>query len=268
MKELVYRVSFPKLGINLNVNPIALKIGNLSIHWYGVIIAVGFLLAFFYTLSRRREFYLSRENVETLTLSASICAIIFARIYYIVFYPGDFYLRNPSKMLCINEGGIAIYGAIIGGFLAILVTSKIIKKPLFSILDLMCLGLLIGQSIGRWGNFVNQEAFGTSTTLPWGMMSENTFGEMVHPCFLYESLGCLVCFIFLHIYSLKFKFFSGQIFLMYMALYGILRALIEGIRTDSLLIPGTSLRISQILGLLIFFASFIILTTKLLKKRL
>ena len=159
----------------------------------------------------------------------------------------------------IPEGGIAIYGAIIGGFLGVLVLAKIKKKNLCSVLDLMSLGLIIGQTVGRWGNFVNQEAFGTETTLPWGMMSENTFFKIVHPCFFYESLGCFACFLFLHFYSLKIKYKPGNIFLIYTMLYGLLRALIEGLRTDSLILPGTFIRVSQLLSIILFISSIALL---------
>ena len=163
----------------------------------------------------------------------------------------------------ISEGGIAIYGAIIGGIVSILIFAKIKNLNSWSLLDITSLGVLIGQFIGRWGNFVNQEAFGSPTTLPWGMMSERTSFETVHPCFLYESLGCLAIFLFLHFYSLIFKNIKpGSIFLMYTFGYGILRSLIEGLRTDSLIIPLTNLRISQLLGIVMSLISISIILTR------
>lgn len=257
-----YNVSFPKLGIQFKISPIAVKLGSFSIHWYGIIIAIGFSLAFIYVLKRSNSFGFKKDEIENATIVASVSAIIMARVYYVVFYPGDFYIKNPSKIFCINEGGIAIYGAILGGFLALWFMSKRNKLDFLPLLDLISLGVLIGQTIGRWGNFVNQEAFGTVTNLPWGMASENTLNQTVHPCFLYESLGCLLCFIFLHWYSLNKKYSKGKIFLIYIAIYGVLRTLIEGLRTDSLIIPGTFIRVSQLLSVILVIISVSILFKK------
>ncbi len=260
-----YNILFPKLGINLKINSIAFTIGFVRVHWYGIILALGFSLAFFYVSKRSRDFGIKEIEIEKFTLITSVVAIFSARLYYVIFYPGDFYLKNPHKILFISEGGIAIYGAVLGGMLTLCILSKLTNKNLGSILDLMSLGLLIGQAIGRWGNFINQEAFGCHTDLPWGMLSENTFGDTVHPCFLYESLGCLACFIFLHFYSLKGKFKPGKIFFLYMLIYGCMRILIEQLRTDSLLIPHTSMKVSQFVGILISLISLFVLWTKYLK---
>ena len=263
MMKTVYNISFPKLGINLKINPVAISFGSINVRWYGILISLGFLLAFFYIMSRCNDFKIKKEKLENLVIISSITAIICARIYYVIFFPGDVYLRNPWKILCINEGGIAIYGAIIGGLISTFIYSKISKINFYNVLDLMSLGLLIGQFIGRWGNFTNQEAFGTKTNLPWAMMSENTLGESVHPCFLYESLGCLTFFIFLHFYTcFKKNSPPGKIFFMYTAFYGILRASIESLRTDSLIIPGTFLRVSQLIGITAFVISALSLYVK------
>ncbi len=259
MNSILYNVSSPKLGIYLTINPIAFKAGPFFIHWYGIIIALSFLIAFLYVNRKADKFGLNQSDISDFTLISAVCGIIGARIYYVIFYSGDFYKENPMKIFMISEGGIAIYGAVIGGFLGIYLTAKIKRKDIKSVLDVMSLGLIIGQAIGRWGNFVNQEAFGTETNLPWGMMSENTFFKTVHPCFLYESLGCLICFVLLHFYSSKTKFKPGNIFLLYLLLYSALRALIEGLRTDSLIIPGTSVRVSQFLAVLLFITSLILL---------
>lgn len=259
MISTLYNVSFPKLGIYLTINPIAFQYGSFCIKWYGIIIAIGFLLAFWYVSCRANKFGLTQNDIYDITLLSSILGIIGARIYYVIFYPGNFYKENIMKIFMISEGGIAIYGAIIGGFFGIWLIEKIKGKDIKSILDLASLGLVIGQTVGRWGNFINQEAFGTSTNLPWGMMSENTLFKTVHPCFLYESLGCFACFVFLHFYSSKAKFKPGNIFLLYTMLYGALRALIEGLRTDSLIIPETYIRASQLLATLLFLTSAILL---------
>lgn len=256
-KLTIYNISFPKLGVNLKINPIAFSFGTITVRWYGIIIAFGFLLAFLYVLKRSKDFGLKKEQIENVTLITSIVAILSARLYYVIFYPGNFYIKNPSKIFCINEGGIAIYGAILGGILTLWIMSKRNNIDFLSLLDLMSLGLVIGQSIGRWGNFVNQEAFGTVTNLPWGMSSENTLNQTVHPCFLYESIGCLMFFLFLHHYSLNKKYPKGNIFLIYLAMYGTLRFLIEGLRTDSLIIPGTFMRVSQTVSVLLVIVSLL-----------
>lgn len=249
--EIVYHISFPKLNLNLELSPDFISVGSISIKWYGVILATAFLCAFFYIFYKSKDFDIKKENVYDLTFASTIPAIIGARLYYVAFFPGDFYLRHPEKILAISEGGIAIYGAIIGGAVGAIIICLIKKLPILKVLDLLSLGVVIGQAIGRWGNFVNQEAFGEYTDFPWGMMSENTSFQTVHPCFLYESLGCLAIFLILHFTSSKLKSTSGIIFLTYCTLYGALRFMIESLRTDSLIIPQTNIRVSQLLALLL-----------------
>lgn len=265
MNNVTYNVSFPGLGIDLKINPIAFQCPGIKIYWYGIIISIGFLLAYSYIESRKKDFGFNSNDISNFTIIPSFIAIICARIYYIIFYPGDFYLKNPSEIFKISHGGIAIYGAIIGGILSLVTISKVKKKNILSVLDLMSLGVIIGQCIGRWGNFVNQEAFGSETSLPWGMCSENTGFKTVHPCFLYESLGCLICFLILHFISKKKDLPKGNIFALYLLLYSLLRAIIEFFRTDSLLIPGTSLKVSFVLSLLLSASSLSYILIKKLK---
>lgn len=255
INEIIYHVQFPKLNLSMNINPNFLITGNLIIKWYGVILSAAFLCSFLYILKNREKFNISKENVYNLTFASVIPAIIGARLYYVAFFPGDFYKLHPEKILAVSEGGIAIYGAIIGGILGAAIISRVKHLPFLNVLDLLSLGVVIGQAIGRWGNFVNQEAFGEITDLPWGMMSENTAWETVHPCFLYESLGCLLIFLILHIMTRKLKKRAGNIFLTYTMLYGALRFAIESLRTDSLIIPQTNIRISQLLALLLCLLS-------------
>lgn len=249
--NMIYHISFPKLNLNFELSPDLISAGSISIKWYGVILATAFLCAFFYIFCKSDDFGIKKETVYDLTFASTIPAIIAARLYYVAFFPGDFYIRHPEKILAISEGGIAIYGAIIGGAFGAIIICLIKKLPILKVLDLLSLGVVIGQGIGRWGNFVNQEAFGEYTDLPWGMMSENTSFQTVHPCFLYESLGCFMIFLILHFTAPKLKSTSGAIFLLYCMLYGALRFMIESLRTDSLTIPNTSIRISQLLALLI-----------------
>ncbi len=267
IKNLVYHVSFPHLNIHITLNPIAFSFGNIKVHWYGIIIALGFLLGYLYVLKYSKKFGISKDDISSVVVLSSISAIICARLYYVIFYPGDFYIKNPMKIFMISEGGIAIYGAIIGGILSIFVFAKIKKLNVWGILDVASLGVLIGQFIGRWGNFINQEAFGIATNLPWGMTSENTDFQTVHPCFLYESLGCFIIFVILHFYSLYSKKSKpGNIFVIYMLLYGLLRSAIEKIRTDSLIIPYTHLKISQVLAIALALTFLTIIIKKFLSK--
>ena len=261
--NIIYHISFPKLNININLNPILTNIGSITIHWFGAIIALGVTLAYRYMVSQRKKYNLKTEEISDFAFISSVIAIIFARIYYIIFYPGDFYIKNPQEIIKISNGGIAIYGAVIGGFLGILIFCKIKKRNLLPILDITCIGLTIGQSIGRWGNFVNQEAFGTVTNLPWGMASENTNFQPVHPCFLYESIGCFICFFILHFLSNK-KTKSGTVFFTYLLIYGTIRIIIESFRTDSLMIPNTSIKVSSLFSAVIIISSivFLILNNK------
>ncbi len=251
---MMYNISFPHLNLYFQLSPIAFRLGSITVYWYGIILAVSFLLGFFYINHRAHEYNLNSDETSTIITFSSVCAIICARIYYVIFYPGDFYKNHPEKIFMISEGGIAIYGAIIGGAVAVLIMAKILKKNAFQVLDVMSLGLVVGQCIGRWGNFVNQEAFGTETNLPWAMASENTLFKTVHPCFLYESLGCLLIFLILHFYSQK-KRKSGNIFLIYTMLYAALRIAIESLRTDSLILPRTFIKISQLVAILLFIFS-------------
>ena len=261
MTNIIYDVSFPKLGLNFKINPIAFDFGNINIRWYGVIIAIGFLTGFLYVNSRSKKFGVTNSNLLDFIIWPTFLGIIFARIYYVIFYPGDFYIKNPEKIFMINEGGIAIYGAIFGGIIGILLVSKIKKENTLKILDLLSFGVIIGQCKGRWGNFVNQEAFGSKTDFILGMASQSTNFVAVHPCFLYESFGCFLIFLAMHFYSLnkKVREKSGNIFALYLLLYSVLRFFVESLRTDSLMLPFTFIKISQlisVLGILIAIGIF------------
>mgnify|MGYP001272569794 CR=1 FL=1 len=249
-------VQFPGLGFSVDVNPVVFEIGGLSVHWYGVIIASGFLLAVIYALTSAKKFFLNSDKLFDAVLLGVVTGIVGARLYYVLFYPTvngpNPYFQDPVKILYIWEGGLAIYGGVIGGLLGGILMAKIRKINILAMLDLGVLGFLIGQGIGRWGNFINQEAFGVETSLPWGMLSQNTiragFEGPVHPCFLYESLWCLLGFVLLHFFSRKWRQYDGQIFLLYLVWYGVERFVVEGLRTDSLYIPGLNLRVSQVLA--------------------
>ncbi len=257
-------------GFTFNLNPVAftLPIGEgWNVYWYGIMIALGFLLAFIYGLKRSQKLGINSDRLLDGVLITTPIAIICARAYYLLFYsPQNFF----KDFINIHDGGLAIYGGIIGAFIGIVISCKTRKINFLDCLDLVAPCFFIGQAIGRWGNFFNQEAFGTNTTLPWGMYSEGYSGTYehiafmndsaldpnlpVHPCFLYESLLCIVGFIILHIVS-KNRKFRSQLILLYGIIYGTGRFFIEGIRTDSLMIG--SLRVSQVLSAVIVVACVI-----------
>ena len=261
---MVYHVQFPGLGLDLTVNRVALAIGGFNIYWYGVIIAAGMLLAMLYAFRNAVDYGIDSDRLVDVVAIGTVMAIVCARIYYVAMAP--FAYQSLWEMIDIRKGGIAIYGAVIGAFVFGALAAKWRKVPLLPLFDLVSLGFLIGQGIGRWGNFVNQEAFGTNTTLPWGMYSEGTEAYLksvqvtlpagvtvdpaapVHPTFLYESIWCLVGFAVLASFYKKRRF-NGQIFLGYIIWYGLGRAWIEGLRTDSLLIGNTGLRASQLVAI-------------------
>ncbi|XOQ44501.1 MAG: Phosphatidylglycerol--prolipoprotein diacylglyceryl transferase [Clostridium sp.] len=258
----MYHVQFPGLGINVTLDPIAFRIGNHPIAWYGIIIATGFLLAFFYAMVSCKKFHVDQDRFVDVVMVGIIFGIIGARLYYVLFDASDQYIKNPISVLYIWNGGLGIYGGIIGGLLFGSLMAKFRKLSIPATLDLASLGFLIGQTIGRWGNFVNQEAFGRETDLPWRMVSENTTlvsATGVHPCFLYESIWCLIGFILLHIFSRKYRRYDGQVFLLYILWYGTGRFFIEGLRTDSLITPIIPLRVSQVVAAATVITSIVLL---------
>lgn len=259
---MTYNVTFPHLGLEFNINPVAFSIGNFHVYWYGIIIAAGFLLALIYASFSCKKMNIDINRLFDVVIVALIAGVIFARLFYVVFYPGDKYWKNPLEIFQIHDGGLAIYGGIIGAVVFGSLMAKLRKLKVTAVLDIAALGFLIGQCVGRWGNFINQEAFGSATELPWGMHSENTAAVVdgnVHPCFLYESLLCLLGFVLLHFFTRRFRRYDGQTFLLYIVWYGACRFFIEGLRTDSLIIPGTSLRVSQVIAAACVVAGIILL---------
>ena len=245
-------ISFPGLGID-GINPprtLPFSIFGKEIYLYGLIIALGFLLAILYARRRVREFGTNFDLVTDAIMFAVPAAILCARIYYVAFR-WDSYKDNPISALYIWEGGIAIYGGVIGAILGLLLFAKVKKQKLTPYLDLMALGLLIGQLVGRWGNFFNREAYGAEILdnffLRMGIAGSDGVVRYWHPTFLYESLWNLVGFVLLHFLSKRRKY-DGQTFLQYVAWYGLGRVWIEGLRTDSLYLTGTSIRVSQLLA--------------------
>ncbi len=279
MKDIT-TVSFPGLGIEpFSMNKIAFSIGSLEVRWYGIIITCGIILAFLYAIFRgKRNEGIIPDNTIDIGLLTVPCGVIGARLYYVLTTLDEYSYGSLYDVIAIWEGGLAIYGGIIGGCIGILIMTKIKKIPLFKPFDMIGPGVMIAQSLGRWGNFFNGEAFGSpigeTTTFHFLNATyqlnsgEGTLFHTVrmglggslcyHPTFLYESLWNLLGFVLINIFY-KHKQFDGQIALMYFTWYGFGRMLVEGLRTDSLYIPGTTLRISQCLGLACFVAGLTLL---------
>ena len=239
-------ISFPSLGIEVNPGR-SLALGPLNIHYYGAIIALGLLLAVFYSCKRGKEFGLKEDDIMDGFLWITPFAIVCARIYYVAFSWAD-YADDPISVLYIWEGGIAIYGAVLGAILGMWILCRVKKLKLTAVLDLILTAFLIGQFIGRWGNFMNREAFGAATDSYFRMGLYNTVTgqwEYYHPTFLYESAWNVVGFLLLHFLSKK-RQYDGQMALGYAAWYGLGRCFIEGLRVDSLW--WGPFRVSQVLA--------------------
>ena len=261
---MINHVQFPALGLEFTLNRVAFSLGGLDVYWYGIILALGLLAGMAFAFHYAVDFGIDSDRLVDVMVIGTVCGVACARIYYVAFAP--FKYNSLWEMIDLRDGGIAIYGAVIGAFVFGGLAAKWRKIPLVPLFDLVSLGFLIGQGIGRWGNFVNQEAFGTNTTLPWGMYSEGTEAYLksvqvtlpagmtvdptapVHPTFLYESIWCLAGFVILAS-LVKRRKFNGQIFLSYIIWYGLGRSWIEGLRTDSLLIGNTGLRASQLVAI-------------------
>ena len=257
-----YNVSFPGLGLDFTISPVAFTVGTYPIYWYGIIIASGLLLAVLYAWRSTPRYNVDFNKLVNCILVGIVTGIVGARLYF-CFFQWDYYSKNPIEILYINNGGLAIYGGIIGALAGGLTVAKIQKMKLLPILDIAMMGFLLGQGIGRWGNFMNQEAFGIPTNLPWRMVSEGTDMVGVHPCFLYESLWCLLGFVLLHFYGKYRQRYAGQIFFSYLVWYGFERMIVEGLRTDSLYLPfklfGAGIRVSQALSAVIFIIGIVLL---------
>lgn len=268
-------VSFPGLGLEFQLNRVAFHVGSWPVYWYGVIIAAGFLLAVMYCSRQAPRFGIRQDDIIDMLFFAVPLSIIGARVYYIIFYP-ELYRRADGSwdfgaMVRIWDGGLAIYGGVIMAVITLLVFCKVRKIKFLAFADLGSYGMLIGQMVGRWGNFVNIEAHGGPTDLPWRMgiyqYVDGTRQYMeVHPTFLYESLWNLVGLFLLIWVGKKHRKFDGQIFLGYFAWYGVGRGFIEGLRTDSLYFLNTPIRVSQVFGFATAAVAIILLVILLTRK--
>ena len=271
MQLIKESVEFPNLfSGDIEINRVAFTFFGIDIYWYGILIALGVILAFAYALKRSKKVGLISDNVFDAAFISIIVGFIGARAYYCVFYN----LMNPdaevkyniiTMFTKIHDGGLAIYGGVIFGVIAAFIYCKIKKMPILPLLDLAGPSFLIGQAIGRWGNFINQECYGAPTAgnLPWGMTGTKIALDpavihekgqsviettvLVHPCFLYESLWCVVGFLLLHFLVSKLRSFDGEVFLFYVLWYGAGRSWIEALRTDSLY--AGSVKVSQVVAI-------------------
>ncbi len=228
-------IVFPGLKIEFSINNVAFTVGNIPVYWYGIIIAVGFLLAVLLALRSSKQFGISQDTILDVVLWAAPVAIIFSRLFYVIF-AWDIFKDNPADILDIRKGGLAIYGAVIGGLLTAVIYCRIKKLAFLKLADFAMVYFPLAQAIGRWGNFINQEAYGTHTELPWGMDGSNILNGPVHPTFLYESLWNFGVFIVLLWFRNRKKKVDGEVLWLYMILYGIGRAFVEPLRTDSLML--------------------------------
>ena len=245
-------IGFEGIGIDpFLLDRVAFSIGNFDVYWYAILITVGLVLAVGFCMWQAKNFDLNTDNVIDVLLWGLPIAVICARAYYVLFALDKY--DTFGEMLNIRDGGLAIYGGVIGAFITGFVFCKIKKINMLALFDLASFGFLIGQSIGRWGNFVNAEAYGSATKLPWGM-TINGFGPY-HPTFLYESLWNALGFALLFLFVRKLKKHHGEAFFLYFTWYGLGRFFIEGLRTDSLYLGP--IRISQLLAAIFFVAGLV-----------
>ena len=273
-------ISFPGLfgDWEFNPDPIAIHIGH-GVYWYGIILACAMLAGLFLCMKQAKRFGLTEDNVLDLVLWAVPCCILGSRIYYVIFYL-DLY-RNADgsldwgRIIAIWDGGLAIYGTVIAGVIVVLIFTKVKKLRFAAMTDLAAMGLLLGQIIGRWANFINREAFGGLTDLPWRMrlwVSASQYIE-VHPTFLYESLWNLVGLLLMLLVITKGRRFDGENTWFYFLWYGLGRSWIEGLRTDSLYLfnwtfMGQPIRVSQVLSMvMVVVAAFMLFYNIKIKKR-
>ena len=281
-------VKFAGIAQEFEVSSV-LDLGFTQVRWYGAIIAFGFLLAVLFGGRIAYVWEINLDKMIDILLFGTVGAVVGARAYYVAF-KWDYYSVHLSEIPKIWEGGLAIYGGIIGGLLMAFIVCKIEKINIPNLLDLVGMSLLIGQGIGRWGNYANQEAFGGFTGGNFGMMSDKVVSYIerhpesfglegvsdiaghiaendlyVHPTFFYESVWCLLGFLVLYVILKKFRKFSGQLFLTYGVWYGLERMIVEGMRTDSLFIGNTGIRVSQALSFAIVLVCGVLLIIKLIK---
>ena len=248
-------VIFPLINLNLSIENIAFSILGIDIYWYGIIIVTGIIIGLLYLKSQDGKFNIKFSDVVDLLIFLIPISIASARLYYVVF-DISYFAKYPMEIFNIRSGGLAIYGGIIGGIITGIVFCKKRKIKVLDLFDYLVPALLLGQAIGRWGNFVNVEAYGTETTLPWkmGIYELGKYKE-VHPTFLYESIANIILFLIIYKIS-KNRKFAGQLTYLYLIGYGLIRMIIEGLRADSLMLGP--IRISQLLSAVILIVGIVL----------
>lgn len=250
----------------------AFHVGGKAIYWYGILIALGVVLALWFCMTQKEKYGITEDDLLDAVLWGVPLSVVGARVYYVIFYLDLFKKSDGSfdwgSAVAIWDGGLAIYGAVIAAILVGVVLCRKKGMKLGALTDLVVMGFLIGQTVGRWGNFMNREAHGavTEAFLKMGLQDAAGVVTYYHPTFLYESVWNLIGFIGLHLFSKKRKF-DGEVFLLYVAWYGLGRAWIEGLRTDSLYLFSTGIRVSQLVAIVSFLAAAGILAWVLLKKK-
>lgn len=226
------------------MDPVAFKVLGIEIMWYSILITSGVIIGTILALREAERLGIGEENLIDLLLWAIPLSVIGARLYYVIF-SWDYYSKNLGDIIRFRQGGLAIHGVIIAAVLVALVFSRKRGLDFWTITDCCAPSLILGQGIGRWGNYINQEAYGRPTDLPWGILID---GVRVHPTFLYESIGNFLIFFFLLWYRKKRQKATGEIFLLYIILYSTVRFFVEGLRTDSLMLGP--IRVAQLISLL------------------
>ena len=266
-------IRFPGLfgDWEFTASSVAFHIGGKAIYWYGILIALGVVLALWFCMRQRTKYGISEDNLLDGVLWGVPLSVVGARVYYVIFYLSEFRNTDGSldwgRVIAVWDGGLAIYGGVIVAIATCYVLSRVRHFKLGALTDLIVMGLLIGQAIGRWGNFMNREAFGSETTLPWRMELLTRAGEAVdvHPTFLYESLWNVVGLLLIVFVVSKARRFDGENTWFYFLWYGLGRFWIEGLRTDSLYlfdwtIGGQPIRVSQALSLaMVLVSAFLLL---------
>lgn len=267
-----FLVDFPGLGIqDLPISRVAFNLFNWPVYWYGLLIAAAIILCMLLAMKQAPAYHLTADDIMDTFIALIPAMIIMARVYYVVF-EWNYYAQDWRRIFSTRDGGLAFYGGVIGGILAILLIARIKKVKVSRLLDFLAVYVPLGQAIGRWGNFFNQEAFGDNTRLPWGMYSNQTDAYLrsvtgiaglnptlpVHPTFFYEFIANLLIFAWL-LRVRKHSKYPFATTLWYLLLYGIIRYFVEGIRTDPLMIPGTSIRISMLLSALMVVGSILLM---------
>lgn len=231
------------------MDPVAFKVFGIEVMWYGIFISLGVVMGTILALKEAKRLGIEEDTVIDLLLYAIPLSLIGARLYYVAF-SWDYYGKNLKEIFNFRGGGLAIHGAIIAASIVAIIFTRIKKVDFWQIADICAPGLILGQAIGRWGNYINQEAYGVPTDLPWGIIID---GVKVHPTFLYESIWNFIVFGFLLWYRRNKSKVSGEIFLLYLILYSAIRFFVEGLRTDSLMLGP--IRVAQLVSIVGIVAS-------------